>query len=201
MADPFTGTLAAVSAGTSILGGIVGASGAADKASAEAQSWSMKAAIARKNAAINKQNSDWTLEAGGYNAMRTGIATSFAIGKQKVAQAGSGFAVDGGTAEDVRDTQRRVGQMDQETIRTESGRKAKGFRNAGEMNEMEATLDDQSGANALKAGKTNVFSTLLGTGGSVADKWLKASGSFGKGSTGITTYGSDFEVTGFYGTG
>lgn len=196
MADPMSG-MAAVSLGTSVLGGVLGAQSASEKAAAESQAWSMKAAIARKNSAIQRQNADWSLEKGDYDAMRTGVATSFAIGKQKVAQSGSGFAVDGGTAEDVRDTQRRVGLMDQDTIRTQAGRKALNFRNQAQMSDMEAKMDDQAAANAAKAGKTNVFSTLLGTGGSVADKWMKAGSSFGKGSTGITTYGSDFEVTGF----
>lgn len=200
MADPFTGTMAAVSAGTSLLGGITSAFGQSQASSAQAQQFQYKAALARRNAAIAKENSARTLEAGDYNAMREGLTTAFTIAKQKTGQAASGFDVNEGTPADVRASTAKLGLADQDRIRLEAGRKAQGYRQQGDQELADASMYDQAAANARKAGKISVFSTLLGTAGSVAGKWTQASSAFGKTGSGITTYGSDFQPTGYFAT-
>lgn len=195
--DPFS--LAAVGAGLSAAGGAVGAAGALSGGESTAKMYQYRAGVAKQNAVINRQNSDFALEAGETNVKRSGLTTGFTIAKQKVGQAANGFDVNTGTNKDVRDATDSLGREDQSTIANEFGRKALGFRNAAAMNENEATMDVVAGENAKKAGKIQALSTLLGTAGSVASKWTTASQAFGSGSgSGVTTYGSNMEVTGYY---
>lgn len=191
MFDPFT-LMTIASTATSVVGGLLGASGASQKAQAESQQAAYRAAIARRNAAINRKNSDFALDAGEANALRSGLTTQFTIGKQRVAQAAGGFDVNRGSNLAVQESTQKIGAVDQETIRTEAGRKAYGARQQAEMSDLEAELQDQVGANARAAGQTNVFSTLLGTATSVADKWFRYSQSGGGfGSSGQSTLGHE----------
>lgn len=196
MADPFT--MAAVSTGASAIGGLLTASGQVGKGESDAKMYAYRAGVAKINATINRQNSDYALEAGELQARRSGLTTGFTIGKQKVAQAANGFDVNTGSNEAVRDTTRAIGIEDQTTIRTESGRKAQGFRNQANAEDAEAGALMIAGDNAKRAGKIAAAGTLIGTAGSVASKWTQASQVFGGGSeAGITLYGPDQNVTGW----
>lgn len=196
MADPFT--MAAVSTGASAIGGLLTASGQVGKGESDAKMYAYRAGVAKINATINRQNSDYALEAGELQARRSGLTTGFTIGKQKVAQAANGFDVNTGSNEAVRDTTRAIGIEDQTTIRTESGRKAQGFRNQANAEDAEAGALMIAGENAKRAGKIAAAGTLIGTAGSVASKWTQASQVFGGGSeAGITLYGPDQNVTGW----
>lgn len=195
MIDPFT--MAVGGSALSLIGGIVNASGQRQKAEADARMYHYKAQIARQNAAIARQNSVFALEAGEANARRSGMATGFTIAKQKVGQAASGFDINSGTAEAVRDSTRAIGLEDQTTIRTEAGRKALGERNRAVMLDSDAAMGDQAAASARQAGEISIASTLLGTAGSVASRWMQGSQSFGGGSTGITSYGENFRPIAF----
>lgn len=182
MADPFT----AMAIGGSVAqvgGGLLSAFGADAEGEAGGRMHEYRAGIARKNAQINRQNSDFALEAGEKTAMKSGLTTGFTIGTQKTRQAASGFDVNEGTPEAVRDTTRRIGIDDQLAIRTDFGRKALGFRNAAVMNEQEALMEMEAAKNSRKAGKIKMASTLLGTAGSVASKWGSFSSAFSSGSS------------------
>lgn len=198
MADPFTlsGALALAGAGASAGGGILSAFGQSEKGEADAKMYSYRAGVAKMNATINRQNSDYALDAGDVNAKRSGLTTGFAIAKQKVAQAANGFDVNSGTNVDVRESTHDLGLIDQTTIRTEAGRKALGFRNAAAGEDAEASASLIAGENARRSGKIAALGTLIGTAGSVASKWTQASQVWGGASgAGITTYGSNQEVT------
>lgn len=197
--DPFSATaIAAVSAGASAGGGILSAFGQSQSGDANASMYTYRAGIAKMNAQIQRQNSNFALEAGDANARRSGMSTGFTIAKEKVAQAGNGFDVNSGTNSDVRDSQREIGLIDQTTIRTEASRKALGFRNTAAGLDAEATGDIMAADNSRKAGRIAAVGTLLGTAGSVASKWMTASQTFGAGSgSGITLYGPDQNVTGW----
>lgn len=198
--DPFSGTaaLAAIGAGASAGGGILSAFGQSQKGEADAQMYAYRAGVAKINATINRQNSDYALDAGEAQARRSGLTTGFTIGKQKTAQAANGFDVNSGTNKDVRDTTQSIGVEDQNLIRTEFGRKALGSRNAAAAEDADATAYLMGGENAKRAGKLAAAGTLIGTAGSVASKWTQASQVFGGGSgSGVTLYGSNQEVTGW----
>lgn len=197
--DPFSAAgLAAVGAASSAGGGLLSAFGQSQKGESDAKMYAYRAGVAKINATIQRQNSDYALEAGELSARRSGLTTGFTIGKQKTAQAANGFDVNSGTNEAVRDATQSIGVEDQTTIRTESGGKALGFRNQAASEDAEAGADLIAGDNARRAGKIAAAGTLIGTAGSVASKWTQASQTFGAGSgSGITLYGSNQEVTGW----
>lgn len=199
MADPFSaGAMAIVGGAAQVGGGLLTASGQVSKGESDAKMYAYRAGVAKINATINRQNSNYALEAGELSARRSGLTTGFTIGKQKTAQAANGFDVNSGSNEAVRDATQAIGVEDQTTIRTESGRKAQGFRNQANAEDAEAAADLIAGENAKRAGKIAAVGTLIGTAGSVASKWTQASQSFGGGSSaGITLYGSNQEVTGW----
>lgn len=176
--------MAAAGGGLNLAGGLLKASGEADAGNAKATEYTYRAGLARRNADIQRQNSDYALEAGGLNAERSGLTTGFTIGKQRVAQAANGFDVNSGTNAAVQDSTRDVGVIDQNTIRTNAGRQALSFRNTASGLDAEASLDDMAATNAKKAGKLSALATLIGTAGSVASKWTQASQVFKTGSSG-----------------
>lgn len=196
--DPFSAAgLAAVGGGLSAGGGILSAFGQLDKGESDAKMYSYRAGVAKMNATINRQNSEWVLEAEEDNARRSGLTTGFTIAKQKVGQAANGFDVNSGTNADVRESTGTLGLIDQTTIRTESGRKALGFRNQAAGEDAEAAASLMAGENARRSSKIAALGTLIGTAGSVASKWTQASQVWGGASgAGVTTYGSNQEVTG-----
>ena len=197
MADPFTAGMAAIGMATSAAGGILSAQGASSEGAANATMYKYKAGIARMNAQINRQNSDYTLDAGEAAAVRSGLSTRFTIAKQKTAQAANGFDVNTGSNADVRESTRDLGVVDQNTIRTNAGRKALGHRNAAAGLDAEAAMDDVASSNAQKSGQMKALGTLIGTAGSVASKWGQASETFGGGTSRIKLWGPSQEFQGY----
>lgn len=181
MANPFI--LAAVGMGATAAGGLIKAYGEGEAGSAKSAEYTYRAGMARRNAQIQRQNSDYALEAGDANAERSGLTTGFTIARQRVAQASNGFDVNTGTNADVQQSTRDIGVIDQSTIRTNAGRQALSFRNQASGLEAEATLDEMAGSNAKRAGGINQLATLIGTAGSVASKWYQSGQTFGSGSS------------------
>lgn len=196
MADPFT--IAAIGTAATVAGGGVAAFGQLAGGDAKAAEFKYKAGVARLNAQIAKQNSEYALESGEKNAARKGLETMFVLGRQTVAQAANGFDVNSGTNVEVRESTQRLGYMDQGVIREEAGRKAYGYRIKGVQEESEAQANEYAAENAKSAAKIQALSTILGTAGSVAGKWYQGGSSFAGASQGITTYGPDFRATGHY---
>lgn len=176
--------MAAAGATASAVGGGIAALGQSQAGDASGRMYSYRAGVARMNANIQRQNSDYALTAGEANATRSGLTTGFTIARQRVGQAANGFDVNGGSNEEVRDSTRAIGVIDQNTIRTEAGRKALGFRNAAAGLDAEAVGDEMAGANAKRAGGISALGTLIGTAGSVASKWTQSSQVFGSGKSG-----------------
>ncbi len=196
MADPFT--MAAASSATSIIGGGIQDFGQVQGRNSQAAMYKYKAGVARLNKQIAEQNAEYSLEVGERNAARKGLETMFTLGRQTVAQAANGFDVNTGTNVDVRESTQRLGYMDQGVIREEASRKSYGYRIKAASEEAEAQANEMAAVNAKKAAKIQAISTILGSVGSVASKWTQGAQSFGNASQGITTYGSNFEPTGWY---
>src|SRR5438445_12675014 len=190
MADPAT---VGLSMGLNAAGSVMKAIGGQNESEASARLHEYKAGVARQNAIFNRRNSDYTLDAGEQASRRAGLTTGFTIGRQKTAQAASGFDVNEGSSADVRDAQRAAGMEDQTTIRTNAGRKALDFRNKAVSDDMEAQNELTAAENARKAGKINLFSTLLGGASSVASRWSSASRTFSGAGSGITTYDENLQ--------
>jgi hypothetical protein len=106
------------------------------------------------------------------------------IGGQRVAIAGSGVRVDGGTAGDIQADTAALGELDSLTIRNNTERQVRSIRlgaeDAGSQFDQQALgFEDQAnlavmGADqASTAGVLNVGATLLSGAGQVASKWYQ----------------------------
>lgn len=195
MADPTT-IAAGVGIGSSIAGMFTGAAGASQSAAASAQSYRYKAQVAQFNKQINEQNARWALDAGDTRAMEAGLKSRQEIASTKVAQSASGFDINAGSAEAVRDTQAEVAAFDQNVIRFDARKTAFGYQAKAKGDEMEANLDLISATNAEKAGRLGVLSSFLSGAGNVSSKWLQGrSIGIGSGSGSGSTLGQELDYS------
>lgn len=178
--------MAAISIGTSVAAGGIGAFGALSEGEAGAASARYKAGLALQNQKINKQNADWAREAGGINAMQSGLKSRQMIGETKVKQAASGFDVNAGSPAEVREAQGEAAKFDQDMIRYDASKTAYGYEVKAAGDEAESKLQERAAENAKRSGRIKAFSSILGSASSVAGKWSQANmtGMFGSGGGG-----------------
>jgi hypothetical protein len=170
-------TLAIGSLVASTASGVVGAVGASNSAEATAQSYQYKAQVAENNAKIAEQNAQAARESGTAQAQSNDMKTKAQVGTQLAAQAANGLDVNTGTNVAVRQSTTDLGHLDTLTILNNATKNAAGYTNQANNYRSEATLDTMSASNARTAGDYNVATSLLGSAGSVADKWMKYSSS------------------------
>lgn len=174
MADPLTlSIMAGVSMAGSAASGIMGAAGASAKADAQTAMYNYKAGVAKANQQVAAQNKAYAIQAGGVRAEQEGLKGAQMMGATKVAQAGSGFDVNTGTAVGVRDSQQAAITQTQGLIRNDAARKAYGYDVEGMGFAAESKFDVMAGEAAQTAGGWDVASSLLGGATQVADKWSK----------------------------
>lgn len=190
MADPATLTIASM--GTSILGGILGASGASASGASASQMGMYQAAIAMQNAQIAKQNSAYATAQGEQSAMKYGMEARQRQGEIIGAQSASGLDVGSGSNKAVQDSQHLVSSMDMAQIRANAAKAAYDYKVQANSFNQEAMLDTMGANNARAASRTNAMASIVGAASSVADKWLKASeyGTFDKLGSALTSFGA-----------
>ena len=178
MAPPI---LTALSMGTSVLGGILGASGANAQGSAASQMGMYQAGIAMQNAAIAKQNAEYESAQGEQSAAKYGMGARQRMGEIVTAQSASGLDVGSGSAKAVQDSQHLVSNMDMAQIRANAAKASFDYQVQAKSFEQQALLDIMGANNAKAASRTNALASIVGSASSVADKWLQASkvGMFG----------------------
>lgn len=144
-----------ISMGSSILGGLFGAKGAANNAEAtklgiqgqmlqtmgqafgfrtQAQQYDYQAnmnkyqaAVAEVNKTIAESNARDAFAVGEVKAKESGMATQLQLGEITAAQGASGLSVAGGSAQRVRSSMVDVGYYNQQTIRSSAAKAAYGF--------------------------------------------------------------------------
>lgn len=173
MADPFT--LAMTSIGSSGAGGAISALGQIMGGNSQAAMFQYQAGIAQINQQIEKQNADYATAAGEVSAQQSGMKTRATIGQTIAQQGAGGLAIGGGSNARVVSSEQALGQEDQALIRSNAARQAYGFNVEAAKYGAQATVDTTAASNAKTAGYLGAFGSLLGTGGSVASKWLQAS--------------------------
>jgi hypothetical protein len=172
MVDPISaGTMAAISMGTTVAGGVVSGIGNIFQGNANAASYNYKAGVALANSTINKQNAVWATEAGGIAATESGLKSGEVIAQTKVGQSGSNLDVNTGTNAAVRDTQQAAAQTDQEIIRWDAAKKAYGYETKAAMDEAEASMDTAAASNSKTSGILGAIGSFINAGSSVASKW------------------------------
>lgn len=172
MAEPAT-ILGGLSIGTSILGGVLGAKSARQQGQS---AWAMgmyQAGIAQQNAAIARQNADYASVEGEQSAMKYGMKARQQAGDIAAAQGASGLDVNTGSAKDVRESQHLVSVMDMDQIRRNAAKAAFDYRVQASNYDQEAMMDMMGASNAKSAANTNMWTSIIGSASSVADKWLR----------------------------
>lgn len=179
MVDPVTLGVAAI--GSTIAGGVVGGLGAQESGQAQAAAYNYKAGVALINQQVNKQNAAWATQAGGTQAMEKGLQARQQIGQQKVVQAASGFDVNTGTGEKVREDMSSVSTFDQNVIRWDAAKTAYGYEVKATTDTAESNLDVLAAEQAKEAGTIGEITSFVNAGSSVSGKWLqgKSTGMFG----------------------
>jgi hypothetical protein len=154
---------------------MVSARGEMAKGQADQAMYNYQAGVAQMNSQIARKNAEYALKVGGSEAYRSGVKTGQEVGQMKAIQGASGVNVNTGTTKALRDTQTKVGQLDQQTIRENYAKKAYGYEVESETKKAEVGANIQAGKFAEEAGNTRAFASILGTVGSVASKWSSAS--------------------------
>lgn len=184
------GPMAAVSIGTSLIGGITQAYAGREAGRSQAAMYNYQAGVASVNADINRQNAEWAVRAGEVGAQKKGFENRYRIGQIKTAQAASGFDVGGKSAVATRESQREIGLYDQAVIRSNAARTAFGYETEAKQSEAQSNIYRMSATNARRAGTLAGLQSILGTASSVSSRWSQASqaGIFGGSSSGSSTY-------------
>lgn len=171
MADPVS---VGATLGLTALGSVVQGMGAQESAQAQAQAYQYKAGVALLNKQINEQNARWAVDAGGVKAEEYGLKSKEEIAQTKVVQGASGFDVNSGSTEAVRDTQTQVAQYDQNVIRWDAAKTAYGYQTKATMDEAEANLDQMAAQQQKEAGALGMLSSFITGASSVGAKWMQA---------------------------
>ena len=163
-------TLQMISAGTSAVGAVSGAVGSMNQGNAGYSSGMYQAAVARNNATIAEQNA---LEAGRVKEGVQRQKTAQTIGAMRASMAGRGIDIGSGSPLNLQADTRIAGELDALTIRNNAERMAYNYRvQSGDFAANSALLSSQAD-NALRAGRTNALTSIVGGASSVAEKWLK----------------------------
>ena len=150
--------LAAASMAAGVGAGVLGAAGAYQQGQVAKQ-------VGRNNQIMAEYAAQDALRRGDAEAAAVQRRASQVQGAQRAALAAKGVDLTAGTAGELQDQADFFSQVDQNTARFNASRDAWSARVQG------ANARAQGDASA-RQGTLSAFSTLLGTGGQVADKWM-----------------------------
>ena len=168
-------TVAAIGMGASVLGGVTSAVGSVMGGYAKSSMYQYQAGVSRVNQQIAKQNADYARYTGEFEAQRSGMKSRYEMGQTRVIQSGRGLDINFGSAAAVQESQAKIGQQEQTTIRSTAARRAYGFDVEAEKARTAASMYGKAAENEEIAGYIGAASSILSSASSVSDKWLKAS--------------------------
>lgn len=173
--------LAAVGGGISLAGGVASAMGARYAADAKANMYEYQAGVAKLNEQIEKQNADYARKSGEVSASIVGAKAKQQMGLIKAGQGASGLDVNSGSNVQVQESQQNTASFDQATTRSNAARQAYGYETGAVTQQANQGLSRMGAEAARTSGDLNVASSIIGSVGSVASKWMAGSSSFGLG--------------------
>lgn len=180
MADP--ATLAMITMGTTAAGGIIGAIGSRYSGAAQANLFNYQAGVAQANQLLAKQDANYTLASGEVSAQQSGMKTRAQVGETR---AGFGAGnVAGGSANAVERSETEIGAENQALIRSNAAKRAFGFEVEAAKDTAQGTMYQTAARTARTAGDISALSTIIGSAGQVASKWLQYKQYFGSGDSG-----------------
>ena len=166
--------LAAAAVPLAIAGGITSAVGTVMGGEATANAASYQAQVAANNAIVEEQNASYALAAGRAQAQATSMKSAATLGKIKTAQAANNVDVNSGSAKTVQESARETGQLDTETVMSNSELQAYGYRTQAMGYKAEQGLEEAKSEEAVPAALLSATGTLLSSASSVGFKWSGA---------------------------
>ncbi len=171
MCEPTT-VLAAVSLGTTLIGGVVEAQGQIAEGEALAARGRYNRTILRNAAITARHNARRAGEAGREQVTDIAERGRFLSGRQLTALAANGVVVDSGSGLDLqadmnRQIRRNISRKRQEIVDRQGG-----FITQAADLEQQGVLAEITGSNAAAAANRRAQSTLINTGTTVASKWF-----------------------------
>jgi hypothetical protein len=159
MADPISMIAVGSMAATAIGGGVT--------AMGQLQGGAAAKAMYDYRARIAQENAKYETALGERKAGELGMRQRAQAGQIKAAQGASGLDVSRGSAVEVQKSQGEIARIEQEDVRYSAARRAYG-------EETQAGLYTAAGKQAKTASYYEAAGTVLGSAGSVSDKWLQA---------------------------
>lgn len=162
-----------------LIGAIVGVAGTAmqviggiNAANSTQASMNYQAQVNRNNAVIAENNAKAVQDAGQTEEQAQRQKTAQLVGRARATMAANGIDTTSGTSLDILGDTAKLGELDALTIRSNTARKAYGYRVQGMSDMAQADLDVASGKNAVAAGQTNAFGSVLSGATSLSDKFM-----------------------------
>jgi hypothetical protein len=144
---------------------LIGAAGQVQEAKASSQAAKYNAQVANMNADLANTQAKQAIESGAREEQMKRLQTSQLIGKQKAAMAANGVDLNFGSPLDTIVDTAKMGELDAQTIRTNSYREAYDYRVKGANYTAEGKIDEAKARNAESAGFMGAIGTILGGGG------------------------------------
>lgn len=166
-------TLTAATLATTAISGAVGGYGAIKQGEAQAAAAKYNSAVEGQNAAISSQNAEIAEQSGAAQAGMQGLKTKAAVGATLTNQGASGVDVAGGSAVNVRESEKALGEVDALTIRSNAARDAFGYKVKSKSEEGQSAVSAFEAANDSTAGKISGAGTFLGGLGSASSEYQK----------------------------
>lgn len=177
MANP--ASLAGAGAGAGGVGAIVSAFGSLYSGNANAAMYNYQAGVAQTNAAIAKQDANYSLGAGEVEAQQAGMRGRQQVGATRVGFGAGNIDVSSGSAKNVISSETEITQANEATQRANAAKRAYGFNVTAAADTAQAGADYTAAKTSRTTGAIGAVSSILGGVGQVSSKWSQASQSFG----------------------
>jgi len=169
-----------------VAGGVASAMGSIRQGEAAQRQYEYQAAMLESNAKAREKQASEEVAAGGAEEAKLRQKIAQLRGQQKATMGASGFRTDSGSnLETLLDTD-EMGERDVESLRYNA--QVKRWANLADAEDMrnQANLARYAGKDAAAAGRLGAFSSMIGTGATVASTWYKT-GSSGASNSGAST--------------
>lgn len=167
--------LAMSSMGASGGGGILSGIGSFMSGQSQAKAYEYQAGVAKINEQIAKQNADYAFAAGEVEAQEAGMKTRAQVGETIAQQGAGGLAIGSGSNARVVQSEKEIGAENVGIIRSNAAKRAYGYQVEAVGEEAKSQLLTSAATSAKTSSFISGLTSFIGAGGSVADKWMKAS--------------------------
>jgi hypothetical protein len=163
--------------------GLVSAFGSFQKGMAESNADKFAAQQAQNNSKLATENAAIATQAGSEQAAQSSLRTRAQVGEIRAQQGASGIEVNSGSAIDTQISERMLGKLDAETVRSNATKEAFGYVTQAQDFKNEANQDLAAAKNAKMQGILGAAGGVLGAAGSAASSYssYQAAGSLGGG--------------------